>query len=167
MTNIGGPDFVVVVFGLFAILASPVLAGVSAVVIRWERWRPGRTLLVVNGGAVLAAAVVVLAWTLVGGPVSLATTVELVGLILATTVAVLVLLEALPLWAGFALASRRGMAARDVVSPVVGGWVLGGLAGVALAALVTQSILALLAAIPGAWVGAVGLGPVLATRRGT
>lgn len=168
MTNLGGPDFVVVVFGLFAILASPVLAGVSALVIRWERWRPRRALLLVNGGAVLAAFVVVLAWATIGsGPVGIGAILELLGLVLGTTVLVLVVLEVLPLWAGFALAERRGIEAREAVPPVVGGWAVGGLAAVALVGLFTQSMLALVAAVPGAWVGAVGLGPALSTWRGT
>lgn len=163
MTNIGGPDFLVLVFALFVTAGTPVFVAVSLLLIRWKQMGVRRAFLVTNGGAIGAGFVVLLVWAFPSlGEGTGAFVAQLLLIYLGTALGVVVVLELLPIWAGTVVLRRLdGVAADRAVVFAAAGWVVGAVVGIGVVAIPVPSIVAVLGAVPGAFVGAVVLGPAL------
>jgi hypothetical protein len=168
MTNLGGPGFFVLVYGLFMTAGTPVLVLSWLAVVRYLEIGVGWAFAVVNGSIFVVGLVMVTLWTmplLATDPTGSALRYILfyVGL----AIAVIVLLEAIPLALGIVATERyAGAPRRPAAYAAAGGWFLGAVLGIVVVALLAPGFFAVLGAVPGALVGAVGGGPLLYSRFG-
>ncbi|MFB6267962.1 MAG: hypothetical protein ABEI31_09910 [Halodesulfurarchaeum sp.] len=119
-----------------------------------------------NGAALGGGLILVIVWALPTlSPDSFGFFRQVVLIYLGTAGLVGIVVELLPLGIGTVLTTRSvGIEARRAAFPVTAAWLVGGVLGVGIAALVLPGFLALLGAPAGALIGAVLGGPPLARR---
>ena len=168
MTNLGGPGFFVLVYGLFMTAGSPILVLAWLLVARSFSMRVERAFLLIHAGIFVVGLVMATLWSM---PLVLSEftpdSLQYILLYVAMAIGVIALLEAFPLGLGilaterYADAPRRGAAWASA-----GGWFVGSLVGIGVVALVAPGFLALFGAVPGGIAGAVLGGPLLYSRFG-
>lgn len=168
MTNIGGPGFFFLVYGLFMTAGTPLLVAGWLVVVRAYRLRVERAFLLVHAGIFLVGLVMVSLWSLPLLRFEFApSSFQYILIYVGTAVGIIVLLEAVPLGLGILSTERYGDASRSQAAyAAAGGWVIGAVLGLVVAAVLAPGFLAVLGVIPGAIAGGVVGGPLLYGRFG-
>lgn len=168
MTNLGGRGFFVLVYGLFMTGGTPVVVLTWLAVLRYLGMRVVRAFLVVNAVVFVVGLVLVTLWSLpaiLSDPTT--SGFEYIVLYVGMAVAVIVLLEVLPIGIGILSIEHVADAPRTQAAYAAsGGWFVGAVLGVAAVAVLSPGFLAVLGAVPGSVLGAAGLGPVLYRRFG-
>lgn len=168
MTNLGGWDFFVLVYGLFMTAGTPFVVLAWVAFLRYLGMQVVRAFLLVNAAVFVVGLVMVTLWSL-PSILSDPTTpgFQYIFLYVGMAIAVIVLLEVLPLGIGILSTERFAGAPRTQAAyAAAGGWFVGAVLGIVAVALVSPGFLAVLGTIPGSIIGAAGLGPVLYRRFG-
>lgn len=168
MTNIGGPEFFFLVFGLFLAAGTPILVAGWLLLTRTQEMQVERAFLLVHAAAFLVGLVMVSLWSM---PLILtefsADAFQYILIYAGTALGIVVLLEAIPLGLGILSTERFSVASRpEAARASAGGWLIGAVLGIAASAIVLPGFLPIVGAIPGAIVGAAVGGPLLHSRFG-
>lgn len=168
MTNLGGPGFFFLVFGLLILAGTPFVVGAWLALLHYLDLGVVRTFVYVNGAMLTLGLVLVVVWSM---PLIIeeftADSLTYLGIYVGTALGIIVLVEILPLGIGILSTERFAHAERRAAAYAsAGGWFVGSVLGIVVAALVSPGFLAALGAIPGGLVGAAVGGPVLYEQFG-
>lgn len=168
MTNLGGPGFFFLVYGLLLLAGTPVLVAAWLGMVRYLELGVVRAFAFVNVGMFVVGLVMVTLWSM---PLLLEEftldTLEYLGIYVGTAIGVIVLVEIIPLGLGILSTERYAAAGRTAAAYAAGaGWFVGAVLGLAVAALIAPGFLAVLGVIPGGIIGAAVGGPTIHKRFG-
>lgn len=168
MTNIGGPGFFFLVYGLVMTAGTPVLVAAWLGLLRATGMRVERAFLLVNTAIFVIGLTMVTLWTmpLIRSPVS-SDAFQYIVIYVGTALGIIVLFEAIPLGLGiWATETYREAPRHSAAYASAAGWIVGAILGLLVGVLVAPGFLAILGVIPGALVGAVLGGPAVYSRFG-
>lgn len=168
MTNIGGPGFFFLVYGLVMAAGTPVVVAAWLGILRATGMGVVRAFLLVNGAIFVVGLTMVTLWTMPFILSSYASDAfQYIGIYVGTALGIIVLFEAIPLGLGiWATVTYREAPRHSAAYASAAGWILGAILGLLVGVLVAPGFLAILGVIPGSLIGAVLGGPAVFSRFG-